>query len=935
MIVGVTQNAVRASRSAAEEVTQATDQVDVIVGEHAAIGASIGDLGRIGMIATQEIAKPRTRKPFHLGIFGGDRRNRRRQRGFIKGVGEEIRSHAKTAVLEGGPVETGHGLHLVRATAADEDIVAALADHFIEATVAEEDVMTDDRVGAEGVEVVARGTILAADFDPVVTFVTGHLHVETAAEDEIIAFAGNHLGDVLAGDDKVVTTTGEDQVDAVAAVDHVVAVATLEHIVAADIGDDVVAVAALDVVVTETTFEAVVAAIAIQGVVADAGDEDVIVIGATEHHVFIAGVLQVVGVYARGCRVVANHQRHQRVIADRVGLELQGRIDFEDKPRGEEHYGRQVGRVGVVHHHLGERVVLQFTKEVETKGSVQVVEAIAVLQGLELGFEDEVEGRTEHAAERHLLLGETTDPQVDIVETGDGHTVRAASPCPGTVEEVKTICWRAEATQNNGRGRCALTIQGVDAGDTAVGTVSRNEVDQGFRMLDVLHEIGPTGVRPQLVVAGTGEELPAGGVQGRNARVTAASDVDRSQVERQADQVVAQGLCDELVDLVTNLTGHTTDDGAGSFVRGRAAGSELQRIEEGRDQADLLVAHLGRVRVANDVEVDVEAVDGFQQHRVAEAVNGMGKLGNDRWVDGVIEIQEGVDLWLNGARELFEHDVLILHLGAELGGLEQAFAIPVEGRGIGGNRSDRGQQPLIEERQVTGVDDHILGDLDQPVVFGVEDVVHGRQADVLVDPAVAGDVVGIKQFVVVGACNHRPTSNSVGIGGKQIAVLIHRHGVVRDIDEELVTGTQGIIQADTEPAIGCRVALDQHIALHDHLREAVDALDEVAIGIGGEQRHVVEVGIGQIDPEDVARLRLDYRPSGHAAKLYIVQSTELTIRPQIAVGDQPPGRYRCTGTIELIGTQEHLVRRVRAVSLVLVDERRSGVFVLVNIIGSA
>ncbi len=48
-----------------------------------------------------------------------------------------------------------------------------------------------------------------------------------------------------------------------------------------------------------------------------------------------------------------------------------------------------------------------------------------------------------------------------------------------------------------------------------------------------------------------------------------------------------------------------------------------------------------------------------------------------------------------------------------------------------------------------GREDHVLGVLDEPVVLGVEDVVDGGQADVLVDAAVAGDVVGVEQLVVV------------------------------------------------------------------------------------------------------------------------------------------------------------------------------------------
>ena len=72
-------------------------------------------------------------------------------------------------------------------------------------------------------------------------------------------------------------------------------------------------------------------------------------------------------------------------------------------------------------------------------------------------------------------------------------------------------------------------------------------------------------------------------------------------------------------------------------------------------------------------------------------------------------------------------------------------------------------EPLIEERdrislgratgkQLCGISQrNVLGLLDQPVVLGVEDRVHGGEADVLVGAAVAGDVVGVEQLVVVGA----------------------------------------------------------------------------------------------------------------------------------------------------------------------------------------
>ena len=97
---------------------------------------------------------------------------------------------------------------------------------------------------------------------------------------------------------------------------------------------------------------------------------------------------------------------------------------------------------------------------------------------------------------------------------------------------------------------------------------------------------------------------------------------------------------------------------------------ELERIEEALDQADVV---LGESRV--------EAVDRLGQHRMAEAIDHMRELGDDRGIDRDVEAvrhQEHVDVRLNLASELFEHEMLVLHLGAELRRLEQPLAIPVE-----------------------------------------------------------------------------------------------------------------------------------------------------------------------------------------------------------------------------------------------------------------
>ena len=65
---------------------------------------------------------------------------------------------------------------------------------------------------------------------------------------------------------------------------------------------------------------------------------------------------------------------------------------------------------------IGEGVVLHLAEQMQALEALQVVEAIAVLQALHLHLEDEVEGRAEHAAERHDLLGQAADPQINVVK---------------------------------------------------------------------------------------------------------------------------------------------------------------------------------------------------------------------------------------------------------------------------------------------------------------------------------------------------------------------------------------------------------------------------------------------------------------------------------------------------------------------------------------
>ena len=60
---------------------------------------------------------------------------------------------------------------------------------------------------------------------------------------------------------------------------------------------------------------------------------------------------------------------------------------------------------------------------------------------------------------------------------------------------------------------------------------------------------------------------------------------------------------------------------------------------------------------------------------MTEPVHRVRELGRDRAVDGCDAAKERVDQRLNRARELFEDEVLILHLGAEARCLEQPLAV--------------------------------------------------------------------------------------------------------------------------------------------------------------------------------------------------------------------------------------------------------------------
>ena len=216
-------------------------------------------------------------------------------------------------------------------------------------------------------------------------------------------------------------------------------------------------------------------------------------------------------------------------------------------------------------------------------------------------------------------------------------------------------------------------------GDGRVRPVGRDEVHQGLRVLELLAEVHPVGVGLQLAVVRRGEDLPAHVVQRRDALAARPGHVQGRQVQGEAQQLVAQRLDDELVDLLADLVRQAHDDGAGSLCRRQRhavpAVEVCRRVQEPVEQVDVVVQR----RTSRHRLRCVEPRDRVGEHRVAEAVDRVGELGRDGRVDvGLVEREglERVDPWLDLPGELLEHQVLVLHLRHEACSLEQALAVP-------------------------------------------------------------------------------------------------------------------------------------------------------------------------------------------------------------------------------------------------------------------
>ena len=237
----------------------------------------------------------------------------------------------------------------------------------------------------------------------------------------------------------------------------------------------------------------------------------------------------------------------------------------------------------------------------------------------------------------------------------------------------------------------------------------------------------------------------------------------------------------------------------------------------------------------------------------------------------------------------------------------------------GGRRQGRRQvdiQPLVDEGQVLGGQHDFLGVLDQPVVLGVEDVVDGGQADVFVGAAVAGDEMGIQQFVVVDrriVAGVEQADFDVAVGD---AV---RDRVMGDVREE------GGVDADTPVETPTGAAEVPEMTMSSAVFGMPSAPTPVMIC-------AKPAALGMKLPYASVRSSGTAPTSWSVRRMPSILACSLT-SPQVAMPpgcgaaalDQLAGGVRDAVGVERILAQEHLVGGVRRIGLVLVDERSRGV----------
>ena len=442
-----------------------------------------------------------------------------------------------------------------------------------------------------------------------------------------------------------------------------------------------------------------------------------------------------------------------------VLAELLALVNFQNVVRDSEdvdvHRTRtDLAQITISHDEGREGVRFQLAQEVDVGCTADIVELVAVLQVLELILEHEVMSGTEVTTEGLSLFGKAAGPEIDSVDTRViAHIaigVRGVGPGPSAIEEVHCVsrhhdgfagtneaCIFTEGRVEHAHdtagcrtaGRVGVRLASVVAAsdsirarDVHVCSVGGDEVHQRSRMAHVVCVVHPVDVGVEAQIARRRIELLASRVERRVTDVTTARDIDGAKIQGQTHQVVLKLAGDELVNFVTRGPGNTANDGArcffGSHGRDAVAVRVLERtgIQESFEETELAVRT--RMRIGQGIEVSIVAVDGMGQHRMTEAIHGLGVLSRDRRIDvGVIALEDVLKTG-NRRRKFVEYDSVILHLVAEASGLEDAFAVPiktqrvdggvghilVDQRSVGDRESKRSTGQLVNQGEVRDVD---------------------------------------------------------------------------------------------------------------------------------------------------------------------------------------------------------------------------------------
>src|SRR5262245_38230176 len=212
--------------------------------------------------------------------------------------------------------------------------------------------------------------------EPVVAFsAEGPFTPLAAVDDDVVSGAAEILHPIVAAEQEIVPVAAKQKVSAEAGsgAQGVVAVAALEDVVAVAAEEDVVAIAAVERVVAFPAVETIVAIVAVQRVVADVGSELIGTRSSVEDDVLPAVQRVVEDLGAIG-------QRQDRRAIARIEQRVGEICRADDVVRRVEDDIHAALEVGVASDHFGKRIALELLDQVRAVETLQVVEAVAVLQ---------------------------------------------------------------------------------------------------------------------------------------------------------------------------------------------------------------------------------------------------------------------------------------------------------------------------------------------------------------------------------------------------------------------------------------------------------------------------------------------------------------------------------------------------------------------------